>query len=160
MPEDVGVAGAPRRRRTKSVLLAVGLILLLIAAVGLFRWWTHGRFVETTNDAYLRADFVTISPKVAGYVGRVLVSDNQRVVAGQPLLLIDPIDYRAATSQAAAQQGLAGAEIVSSDAAVAEQQAAVAEARARLAAAVTAARFARANAARYAPLARSGAEPA
>ncbi len=91
-----------RRGPMRAVLLVGGLVVLLAAGVGLFNWWTVGRFMQSTNDAYLRADQVVVAPKVQGYVTQVLVSDNQQVAAGQPLVRIDARSYQAGAEQAQA----------------------------------------------------------
>ena len=69
----------PRTR----VALIVGAVL---AAVALAYWFVHyrayGRFQQSTNDAYLSADQINVSPRIAGYVEQVLVSDNQVVREG------------------------------------------------------------------------------
>ncbi|HWD56828.1 MAG TPA: HlyD family secretion protein [Stellaceae bacterium] len=93
---------AERRRRRRNWLIAgiVGL-LLLIAAIGFgIYWWTTLRWFESTDDAYTQADAVVIAPKVAGYIARLYVTDNQRVKAGDLLIQIDPRDYKATLDQA------------------------------------------------------------
>ena len=98
-------AGPPASRRgLKSPAGRAGLVLgaipvLAVAAVLGFGWWTHGRFVQSTNDAYLQADQVTVAPKVQGYVEEVRVRDNQAVAAGQPLVRIVTSSYDAALAQ-------------------------------------------------------------
>jgi membrane fusion protein (multidrug efflux system) len=67
-----------------------------------WRWWTLGRFLETTDNAYVRADVTLVAPKVAGYVASVEVDDNQPVEAGQALFRIEDSDYRARVEQARA----------------------------------------------------------
>jgi membrane fusion protein, multidrug efflux system len=57
-----------------------------------WRWWTEGRFFETTDNAYVRADVTLVAPKVGGYVVSVEVDDNQPVDAGQVLFRIDDSD--------------------------------------------------------------------
>ncbi|MGH8323824.1 MAG: biotin/lipoyl-binding protein, partial [Steroidobacteraceae bacterium] len=69
--------------RRRTLLLPIGLVVLLVAAVWAVRWWTVGRFVESTDDAYLQADSVTVASKVSGYVTEVFVADNQTVTPGQ-----------------------------------------------------------------------------
>jgi membrane fusion protein (multidrug efflux system) len=79
--------------------------LIAAAAIGgkLARdWWTTGRFIESTNDAYVGGDVTVISPKVPGFIGQVAVADNQRVKAGDLLIMIDDRDYRAALARAEA----------------------------------------------------------
>jgi membrane fusion protein (multidrug efflux system) len=159
---DPGAAvPAPKKRmkpRTKLVLLAVVAIVVVVVAIWFVRYETRGKFYEGTNDAYVRADMVTVSPKVAGYVEEVFVRDNQDVKAGQPLVRIDPRDYRASTAQAQAQIDVAAASADSVRATIREQEAAVAQARAQLISARADATFAAGEVARYEPLAASGAE--
>jgi len=72
-------------------------------------YWTAGRFLVSTDDAYLQADNVIIGPKVSGYISDVPVQDNQAVKGGQVLARIDDRDYRTALAVAQAnvksQQG-------------------------------------------------------
>ena len=89
-----GVASASRPRRNRLPLIAAGALVVLATGVWGFNWWTTGRFVQSTNDAYLDADQVVAAPKVQGYVSEVLVGDNQQVRAGQPLVRIDPRAYQ------------------------------------------------------------------
>ena len=63
-------------------------------------YWTAGRYLESTDDAYVKADSTIIAPKVSGYIAEVLVGDNQPVKAGQVLARIDDRDFRAALDQA------------------------------------------------------------
>lgn len=70
-----------------------------------------GRFEETTNNAYLRADITSLAPKVAGYVVEVPVEDNQQVKAGEVLFRIDDRDYKARLAQADANIAAAKAAL-------------------------------------------------
>jgi membrane fusion protein (multidrug efflux system) len=139
--------------------LALGGLALLagLATLGL-NWWTHGRFVESTDDAYLHADEVTIAPKVSGYVDQVLVSDNQAVAAGQPLVRIDARGYDASLAQQAATVDARRADIAAAERQVAQQEAAVLQAAAQLAGARQNAAFAQGEADRYDRLSRQGVE--
>ena len=147
-----------RRPGVRRSLLIAALILIVILTTLFIRYETHGKYIESTNDAYVRADAVTISPKVSGYVERVFVSDNQDVKAGAPLVRIDPRDYRAQLLQSRAQVGVAAAASENARAMIHEQEGAVDQAAAQLAAAESDAQFAAAEVARYTPLAASGAE--
>ena len=62
-----------------------GLAALACGGVALTRYFTVGRFIYSTDDAYVRTDLAIISPKIAGYVQDVDVVDNQHVKAGQVL---------------------------------------------------------------------------
>ncbi|MBB3910702.1 HlyD family secretion protein [Sphingomonas desiccabilis] len=150
---------SPRKKRTIRIVL---IIILGIVLVGGLLWFIQyrsvGRFMQNTDDAYIQADAVIVSPKVAGYVERVFVADNQQVRAGQPLLQIDPGDYRARAEQFQAQIDVAEANAEGVRAQIREQGAAIERAQAELGAARTRANFANAEVARYRPLAASGAE--
>jgi len=91
-----------RRSYKRPALAALGLAALLGAADYGYNWWTAGRFIETTDDAYVGGDVTQIAPHVAGFVSRILVKDNQYVRAGQPLIHLDPDDFKAALQHAEA----------------------------------------------------------
>jgi membrane fusion protein (multidrug efflux system) len=120
--------------RRRGVIFGGALLLaLIVVLVGL--WWWHESGIETTDDAYLEAHIVDVSPQVAGQVTRVLVDDNQLVHAGQPLVEIDPAQFRLALAQALAMQQQAQTGLGQADAAVAVAQASLAQANADLASA-------------------------
>ena len=169
MPDDAASfrtdtdTNAPAGSRSRSggarvVLLAGAAVALIAAGVYGFGWWTTGRFIQSTNDAYLRADQVVVSPKVQGYVTQVLVSDNQQVAAGQPLVRIDPRSYQAAVQQNQATIDARAADVEAAKAQLDQQQAVIAQARAQLASAKSGAAFAAGEVERYRPLAASGAD--
>ena len=87
----------------RLVLPILGLALLAAAGWYGYQWWTHGRFMISTDDAYIEGDIASISPKVSGYVAAVNVVANQTVKAGDPLVTLDDGDYRLAREQADAQ---------------------------------------------------------
>jgi membrane fusion protein (multidrug efflux system) len=79
--------------------------LILLAGLGFggyeaYHWWTEGRFIASTDDAYVTSDITVILSKVSGYVSSVAVGDNKRVKAGDVLLKIDDGDYRLAVQSA------------------------------------------------------------
>ena len=152
---------APKRRLSPPVVagLLLGLLVVAIVTVGWAVYFqTHGRYLVSTDDAYIRADAVTVSAKVSGYVEEVYVGDNQPVTAGQPLVRIDPRDYKAQAAQYQAQIDVADADAANVEASIRQQEAAVEQARAQLAAARTDQTFAASQVERYGPLAASGAE--
>jgi membrane fusion protein, multidrug efflux system len=112
---------------------------------------------ESTNDAYVTADFTLVAPRVSGQVSEVLVEDNQRVKAGQLLVRIDDRDFRAALMSAEADVAAAKASVANFDAEIARQPSLVDQARATLRADDASLQFARANAARYQDLSQAGA---
>jgi membrane fusion protein (multidrug efflux system) len=136
--EKTEIEGAPGKKRMSRTTLRVLLIVVAVVVIALILWIIHyetrGKYVEGTNDAYIRANSVTASPKISGYVEQVYVADNQDVKAGQPLVRIDPRDYKAATAQYRAQIDVAEANAENVRAGIREQEAAIAQARAQLAA--------------------------
>ena len=123
---------SPRARR--RMLLAGGALLLLAAAGFALRWWTSGRFMIETDNAYVRADVVAIAPRVAGTIVAVAVADNQRVRAGDLLARIDDRDYRirvadaeGAVAAARADLAAAAARVANLDARSAQQRSAIAQ---------------------------------
>lgn len=147
-----------RNRRVGRILAVVALVVLVAIGFWYYNYETRGKYYQSTNDAYIQSDAVTVSSKVAGYVQQVLVADNQAVRAGQPLLQIDPRDYRAQAAQYQAQIDVTQANAQGVRAQISEQQAAVTQAQAQLAAAQSTLAFARSEVARYTPLAATGAE--
>jgi membrane fusion protein (multidrug efflux system) len=59
-----------------------------------------GRFIQSTDDAYVGGDITVVAPKVAGSITQVAVTDNQEVHAGDLLVKLDDRDYRAAVQNA------------------------------------------------------------
>jgi membrane fusion protein (multidrug efflux system) len=92
---------AKRPSRVKRLILLLLVIAALIAAAVFgVRWWTVGRFIESTDDAYVGGDVTVIGPKVPGYITALKVVDNQFVHAGDLLVKIDDRDYVAALNKA------------------------------------------------------------
>ncbi|MDX8502813.1 HlyD family secretion protein [Mesorhizobium sp. VK4C] len=105
-PAPVAPVEAPvkKKRSVRSFLLPIiGLALLGAGSWYGYNYWTDGRFMISTDDAYVQADMSFVSPKISGYVDKVLVSENQQVKAGDPLFVIDDGDYKIAVAQAEAQ---------------------------------------------------------
>jgi membrane fusion protein, multidrug efflux system len=99
----------PHLRRLALPLLAV-LVAFGFIALATLRWdaWTGNAVIQTTNDAYIKADLTRLSTRVSGEVLTVAVDDFQRVKAGDLLVQIDPADYEAQV--ALAEAGVAGAQ--------------------------------------------------
>jgi membrane fusion protein (multidrug efflux system) len=92
-----------KKRSARSVLLPViGLGLLAGAAWYGYDYWTVGRFMVSTDDAYVQVDMASVAPKITGYVEHVAATENEHVKAGDPLVTIDAGDYRIALDQAKA----------------------------------------------------------
>src|SRR6266567_7438465 len=113
----------PSRQAIKRGALALALSLGVAATADFgYGYLTTGRYLETTDDAYVKADSTIISPKVSGYISQVLVGDNEKVEAGQLLARIDDRDFRAALSQARADVAAAEASVRNLDAQLELQQ--------------------------------------
>jgi membrane fusion protein, multidrug efflux system len=152
--------GSRRRSRfhIRTIALTVGAMALMIAAAMYGNYWWHtGRFLVSTDDAYVDAHSVRISPQVSGYLVSVYVGDNQKVCAGQILARIDSRLYRAAVDLARANVQSARADIATLQQQTTAQRFAVDEARAAVQADSAALDFAREQNGRYAGLSRSGA---
>ncbi|WP_243049557.1 HlyD family secretion protein [Dyella sp. RRB7] len=141
-----------------KILLPVGIALAVVAVLALGYWWLVGRFMQSTDDAYLRADSMTVSPKVSGYVTDVYVGDNVTVKAGDPLVRLDGRQYQAALDQAQATVDAREADIQRAQAGILQQRAAIEQAKAQQQAAQVSSRHAEDEVRRYGPLATSGAE--
>jgi membrane fusion protein (multidrug efflux system) len=147
----------PSRHAIKRALLALAAALGVAAAADFGHYYlTTGRYLETTDDAYVKADSTIIAPKVSGYIAQVLVNDNQSVTAGQLLAKIDDRDFRAALSQAQADVAAAEAAVRNLDAQIALQQPIIEQGTADIAAADANLKFAREEQARYDGLMKTG----
>jgi membrane fusion protein (multidrug efflux system) len=92
---------AESRKNNTHKRTLVLIVILLIAAAGLgYYWWSRGRV--TTDDAYVDGHIFSITPRIAGYVTTVLVTDNQKVKKGDPLLSLDTTEYEVALAEAKA----------------------------------------------------------
>jgi len=87
--------------RRPAFLIAAVIVLLIAVALGI-RYWLYSRSHQSTDDAFIDADIVPISPKVSGYIVKVYVAANQQVKKGDLLVEIDPRDYQAKVDQAKA----------------------------------------------------------
>jgi membrane fusion protein, multidrug efflux system len=147
----------PSRQAIKRAALALAVALGVAGAVDFgYGYLTTGRYLETTDDAYVKADSTIISPKVSGYIAEVLVGDNQPVKAGQLLAKIDDRDFRTALDQANADVAASEAAVRNLDAQLALQQPVIEQGTADVAAAEANLKFAQEERARYDDLMKSG----
>lgn len=150
-------AAEPKPRRLRRLLL-VGASLLALSGAGYWGgdYWRVGRFLVSTDDAYVKADNTTIAPKVPGYIGAVLVGDNEQVKAGQILARIDDRDYRVALDQSKADLDAATAALATKQAQLIAQQSVIDGARATIAVDQANLTFAEQEDRRYSQLAAAG----
>ena len=147
----------PVRRGKRIALTALGVVLLLAALRYGYDWWAVGRFIETTDDAYVGGDVTAISPRVSGFVANVLVADNQHVRASQTLIQLEPSTYQAAMDGAAAVVQQREAALSTLGAQYLLQQTMIRQARSDIAAKTASAAFAQEEETRYSSLARTAA---
>jgi membrane fusion protein (multidrug efflux system) len=151
------VPAGRRRLRLGPILIAAGSIAVL-AVGGLYGdyYWTTGRFLVSTDDAYVEAHSVLISPRVSGYISEVSVDDNQPVKRNQVLARIDPRDYQTTLDQARANVAAAQAIIDTLNQQVAEQRLVIAEDRQQVASDQAALVFSQQDYQRYTHLSQTG----
>jgi membrane fusion protein, multidrug efflux system len=94
-------------------------------------WWVAGRFIVTTDDAYVGAKNATIAAKVRGYVTSVDIDDNAHVRAGDTIAKIDDGDYQLAVQTAKDNIATEQATIARIGKQIAAQKAAVDQAEAQ-----------------------------
>src|ERR1700730_15409368 len=100
------LAAEPRRRlmagmrRYRRFLLLV--VLPLVAVIGGIVFYLNGGRYVTTDDAYVGAQKVLITPDISGKIEKVVVREGQQVNEGDVLFEIDPVPFRLAVAQAKA----------------------------------------------------------
>ncbi|MET4390318.1 membrane fusion protein (multidrug efflux system) [Bradyrhizobium sp. F1.4.3] len=147
----------PSRQAIKRAALALALALGVAAASDFgYNYLTTGRYLESTDDAYVKADSTIIAPKVSGYIAKVLVGDNEKVRAGQMLARIDDRDFKAALGQVRADVAAAEASVRNIDAQLELQQPIIEQSTSDVAAADANLKFAQEERARYDDLMKSG----
>ena len=149
--EAAGQNKPPSRLREGLIVgaaLAVGGLLLF----GIYIYWNFERDHPATDNAYVNANYVWISPRVDGEIAEVFVADNQLVKEGEKLFALDSSLYDAELSAAEAALVLVHQDIEAGKARVAAAKAQVAEQRAFVA---TAEQLSKATK----PLVRDGVEP-
>src|SRR5580700_5018225 len=113
--QDTASGGAKAAARqlglgfNRRTLIAAAAAIAIVAG-GAFgtEWWVNGRYVISTDDAYVRAHNTTLASKISGYVQSIPIEDNATIHAGDVIATIDDGDYRlaadAAREKAATQQ--------------------------------------------------------
>jgi membrane fusion protein (multidrug efflux system) len=146
LPAKIAIETASARARTRSpkarrLAMAGAVVLLVAGAAGTFgyHWWTVGRFIEATDDAYVSAHNTTLAAKVAGYISSIAVEDNSHVRAGDVIATIDDGDYRLAADSARDKVATQQATVDRIGRQIVAQQASVEQAKAQLVSAQAAA---------------------
>lgn len=130
----------------------------VIALAGLLAPGLFGRAArQSTNDAFVTADYTLVAPKISGFIREVLVEDNQQVKAGQVLALIDDQDLRAAVQAREAELLMARAQLQNMRAMLERQVSVIAQAQATVVSSRAERAFAEHELKRYEHLAGVGA---
>jgi membrane fusion protein (multidrug efflux system) len=116
------------------MLIAGSIAAVVLAAAAWFGYdyITVGRFIVSTDDAYVGADMAIIAPKVAANVAEVPIVENQSVKEGDVLVRLDDGDYQLAVSQADARLATQQAAIATFDAQIRAAEATAQQSRAQL----------------------------
>jgi membrane fusion protein (multidrug efflux system) len=146
----------PKSPRRKRVLVGVGAVAALAGIYFGYHYMVVGRYMVTTDDAYVRANNSTMGAKIAGHISKVMVGDNARVAAGNVVFYIDDGDYQLAVESARAKVVTQQATINRIGRQVNAQESAVEQAQAQLVSAEAAIKRAEADFARQESLSTKG----
>ncbi|MGA7325117.1 MAG: HlyD family secretion protein [Rhodomicrobium sp.] len=150
------IAAKPKIAFRKLAFAALALAAAFGAVRYGYSWWTVGRFLESTDDAYAGGNITPISPQVAGFVAEILIKDNQFVRAGELLIRLDSRTFQAALDHSSAVLQQQEATLENLRAKYTLQQSAIHQASADLTGKIAEASFAKEDAERYAILAATG----
>ncbi len=118
------------RRLLRPLLVAVVLVGAGLTA----NWWlSEGRYVESTDNAYVQGDIAVLGPRIDGDVTAIHVADNQVVHTGDPLITLDPTDWQARLDQARGSAAEAAAAAVTARRQIEQARAAIDQADAVIA---------------------------
>lgn len=109
-PEQIPSAPAAPGKRKRILLALAGVFVVIAAGYGAY-WGLAGRYVESTDDAYVSGNVVQITPQIAGTVVAIRADDTDFVRAGEPLVELDRADAKVALDQAEAQLDQAEAQL-------------------------------------------------
>ncbi|MBL0371692.1 HlyD family secretion protein [Rhizobium sp. KVB221] len=156
---EAPAANKPRKKGFARRIVLPTIVLAALAGGAWYgqAWWTDGRFMVSTDDAYVEGDIANIAPKVTGYVSKVNVVANQHVKAGDVLVTLDNGDYSIAAEQAEASIATQKLALVRFDAQIEASKAALAQSRAQKTALEATLRGAQITAARTTELAAKSA---
>jgi membrane fusion protein (multidrug efflux system) len=126
---DKPVPKRPSGKRIALILIA-GTALTAGLWFGI-DWWRNGRFIVSTDDAYVGAEMATISAKLPANIATISVTQNQEVKAGQSLVALDAGDQRIALESAQAKSATAKATLSRIDAQIEAARASLLQAQAQ-----------------------------
>ena len=140
IPTEPPPTAKPQSRR-KRRLFALALIPVLLGVGIAGNWWrVEGRYIQSTDNAYIQGDIATLAARIDGTVMAIDVADNAAVQAGTPLIRLDPRDWqarldqaRASTAEAAAAQLTVARQVEQAGTAIDQASSGIAAAEAELA---------------------------
>lgn len=119
----------------KKIPLLAAMVLTLLGLLFAGYWYLHGRYFESTDNAYLQSEVTGISSKLSGYISEMLVTDNQSVKAGQLIARLDDRKFQSQVAEAQADLHLIQATIENLAATRVQQLSLIQQAEARVASA-------------------------
>jgi membrane fusion protein (multidrug efflux system) len=139
-PAAAPQTAAPKSGRKKKILLGVGALLATAAIYYGVNYYLVGRFMVSTDDAYVRANNTTLGARVSGHIAQIIPGDNVKVKAGDVVFRIDDGDYKIAVDAAARKIDTQKATIERIGRQITAQESSVEQARAQLTSADAAAK--------------------
>jgi len=100
-PNVAAATPQPTSKRKRALLILLAVVLVAGVAWALY-YVLVGRWHESTDDAYVQGNVVSITPQATGTVVSIGADDGMKVVAGQVLVRLDPNDARVGYEQAVA----------------------------------------------------------
>jgi membrane fusion protein, multidrug efflux system len=114
--------------------LFIFLFLVLLIALGfLAQWFFHGRFYESTDNAYVQGEITRVSSQLGARIDEVLVQDNQHVEKGQLLIRLEGDDFHLAVDRANATLATREAERLQAQSRLTQQASLIAAGEAQVA---------------------------
>jgi membrane fusion protein (multidrug efflux system) len=153
---DKGSQGIKAAFRKHPIVIAVCGGLIVVGAIAGVIWYLHARHYESTDDAFIDARPVLVSPQVTGDIISVNVTDDQIVKPGDLLVKIDPRDYLATLNQADAQVREAEATMKNLEAQIGAQEAQIVRSKEQVSQQQATFKFAEEQNTRYQSLAQNG----
>jgi membrane fusion protein (multidrug efflux system) len=147
----------PRGGVRRLLRPVIALVVICVALVTAGWWFTEGRYIESTDNAYVQGDIAVLSPRIDGNIAAILVQDNQQVRAGDPLITLDDSDWQDRLDQARAAAAEAAAAVTTAQRQIGQQQAMIDVAAAAISTAQAEQVRAAADAARAGSLVSTGA---
>jgi membrane fusion protein (multidrug efflux system) len=145
-----------RTMRSHPIAATVAAIIVAVMIAGAVVWWLNARHFESTDDAFIDARVVQISPQIPGEITDVAVTDNEDVAAGTVLMRIDRRNYVAAVAQARGALAEAQARVANDDAQIDAQRSQIDQARQQVEQAQAALKFSEEENQRYQKLLQQG----